>query len=156
MLYFAQLVAATAVTVGPASAETMPVCITDRVGVHPSALNVFKAELTGIARFQPEGSSQCVRVTIRTTPPSRYPGALGVAHRSGDRILPSIEIYTWPITRTLDKEMNGTALGRAMARVLAHELTHYWRQRADHDRHGMLRAAYNRTDLTSALKPVVH
>ena len=151
MAAISQLIAIQALTALSLMGSEASICISDRVGVGSAALRVFHAELNQlVASTVTEKPARCIEVTIRATPPSRYPSALGLTWRAGDRILPSIEIYTRTITALLESDLHAAALGRALAKVLAHELTHYVRQREDHESEGVLRASFRGSEFSAS------
>ena len=74
--------------------------------------------------------------------------ALGLAHRRQGVILPKVEVFVEPVvqlTRATDKE----TLGRALARVAAHELLHYRYQSDQHRTHGLMAARLSPAELLS-------
>ena len=90
-----------------------------------------------------------VTVTLRATPPRRYPQALGLARRRGDMIEPAIELYIRPLLQLSGGRISARDLGSALARVLAHELLHYTRQSAAHDLEGLFGARVGPRELMS-------
>lgn len=131
------------------------VCVEDRVGLTPAARREFAVELGALAPRVNLGPSDrgsgCIQIRIRATPPPRYPTALGLAYREADRILPRIDVYMRPIERILGGALHARAVGRAVARVAAHELAHYLQQRTSHDCDGLLRPGFDHPFLTGAL-----
>jgi hypothetical protein len=138
-----------------ASAEVPSVCIDDRVGLNSFTRKAFETEVRQV--FPADGiiltfgtcSSPAVSLIISVHPPARYARALGLAHRSGERVFPELRIYTKPVLRILGEQASAAQLGRALARVAAHELCHYLLQQIDHDEHGLMTASFGATQLGS-------
>ena len=73
--------------------------------------------------------------------------ALGLAYTRGSRVEPRLEIFVEPVVR-LTGAADWEVVGRALARVAAHEAIHYIQQRADHDEHGLFSAHLTAEALT--------
>jgi hypothetical protein len=137
----------------PAMAGTeVTVCLEDQVGLDRSARVAFEREITRLvgdrgARLVDSPCRQGVVLRFRAEPPLRYRTALGLVFRHGGRILPVLEIYVNPIVRHLDTARAPAVVGRAIARVSAHEIVHYLDQRSDHDPDGLLAEALRPRDL---------
>lgn len=87
-------------------------------------------------------------------PQSIVPQALGWTHVSDGMILPFSEVDCDRVREFVQKELatnpetvRKTMLGRALARVLAHELYHVFGQTAHHVSCGVAKAAYTVSDL---------
>jgi hypothetical protein len=81
-------------------------------------------------------------------------GALGITHVSEGRILPFADIHCGRVVAVLAKrKMSGPPLmtdgmmGRALARVAAHEMYHILTGSEQHDRDGLAKAALSQNDL---------
>ena len=137
------------------TAGDLEVCLEDRVGLGPAARTAFERELeTHLpVRLSPATStdSGCILIQVRTVAPQRYASALGLVYRTGERILPVIEVYVRPVVALLDREARADLLGRAIARVAAHELVHYSEQRGDHENAGLFRASLSARELVGSL-----
>ncbi|MGC4050527.1 MAG: hypothetical protein QM757_14215 [Paludibaculum sp.] len=87
--------------------------------------------------------------------PSRNSRALGFTHISDGTVLPFVEISCDTVLRVMG---NGSShvtpyfppseFGRALGRVLVHEMLHVLTVSSEHDREGLTKPAFNRTDLT--------
>jgi hypothetical protein len=89
-------------------------------------------------------------------PETAFPGPLGWTHVSDGEILPFIDVNCDGIRLFLQRglllvhgEDRETILGRAMGRVLAHELYHLLANTQEHTRRGIAKAAYNVGELLS-------
>jgi len=77
--------------------------------------------------------------------------ALGAARVRCGVVLPLLEVYTEPLAAMLGTRLPGV-LGRAMARVTAHELAHVLRQETHHQAAGAFAAQYT-AGLLRAARP---
>ncbi len=90
-----------------------------------------------------------VELSIKPEPPDHLPGILGMARRGGDRIEPRLQVFYGPLVRHLGEPNNAGAVGRALARVAAHEAGHFLRQQTHHCKDGLLRAAFPAHELAA-------
>lgn len=88
-----------------------------------------------------EGAGQ-VLLEIKGEPPPPLKDVLGLAHRRHGRIEPKLEIFYGPMVRYLGGPNSFLAIGRALARVAAHEAAHFLEQQSGHCGHGLLRATF--------------
>jgi hypothetical protein len=139
-------------------ANVLQVCFLNTASLDPDTLNQFEKELSGIASSSGVSLSirQCmpgpaadIRITIQSQSDVE-PSALGAAKVLGGRVLPEIEIYTGPIKTLLTARLP-VLVGRAMARVAAHELGHFLSQSVDHS-DGVMSEAYSAPRLMAADK----
>lgn len=134
-----------------AGAEPVEICVRDEARLGVSALEAFERDL--LARFPGVRvrTTACeaapIQLAVRWEAPPRYAGALGLAYTAAGQVLPRIDLYVQPVLRLLGDARAPAPVGRALARVAAHELHHYFSQRRDHDPAGVLAAAYRPADL---------
>lgn len=90
----------------------------------------------------------------RTTHPSAPIGALGWTHVSDGVILPFTDIDCDAVRNLTESRLSGesphdrdAAFGRALARVLSHELYHILARTTHHDASGVARATYTAAEL---------
>jgi hypothetical protein len=130
------------------SEPSLSVWVDERVRLDSFLRKSFLAEISrGTAGVKPmvSFSSDSLRpsghlvvvITLKTSPPRRYPNALGLARLQGGRILPALEVYLDPVAKLLPPNSPPTDLARALGRVAAHELIHYTSQRSGHDASGL-------------------
>ena len=130
------------------SEPSLSIWVEERVRLDTFLRHSFLAEITkGSAGVKPTVlfSSESLRpkgqlvvvITLKTSPPPRYPDALGLARLQGGRILPALEVYLHPVVKLLPPNSPPRDLGRALGRVAAHELIHYTSQRSGHDASGL-------------------
>ena len=93
----------------------------------------------------------------RLAPPGRSPGVLGWTHISNGVILhfsgvdcDGIRALLWRALRPLSTAERQRAFGRALARVLAHELYHIFANTTRHSSSGVGETAYSVHDLLAA------
>ncbi len=100
----------------------------------------------------------CAFEKIASIPGSDHGGmSLAETELSDGRVLPFGEVqcnelkhYLAPASGKLDEETGNAALGRAMARVVAHEIYHMLTGSGNHALTGIARAAHSRAELTAA------
>jgi hypothetical protein len=130
-----------------AGAEMHSVCVEDRVGLNGFTRKALETELSKLVAAKQLTWEACslpaVSVVISAHPPAQQSKALGLAYRNGDRVLPEIRVFTEPVFRILGTNASAGQFGRALARVTAHELDHYFGQRLHHEKEGLMKAAYN-------------
>ena len=140
---------------GLTSAEVRSVCLDDRVGLNSFSRKAFEAEVRelipvhGLTLTFGRCLGPAVSIVISAHPPASDARALGLAHRSGDRVLPALSIYTQPVLKIIGEQASAAQLGRALARVAAHELGHYLLQQIHHNHEGLMRASFESSELGS-------
>lgn len=79
---------------------------------------------------------------------------LGQTHMADGKVLPFADILCDAVHRLVDRDLRNTSplqrdalLGRALGRVMAHELYHILLNSRDHDRQGLGRSEQSRTEL---------
>ncbi len=156
MKHAGRLLASAFVLVGMTSqALALSVCLEDRaeIGVPARAglLRELHALLPGIevelGRCNALGDADVALAVLRSREGVPV-DALGLAYRADGAILPRLELFVDPVMR-LTRAGDWETLGRALARVAAHELLHYRRQSGDHDPHGLLQARLSAAELVS-------
>ena len=93
-------------------------------------------------------------------PLQHQPGAFAFAHVSDKQVMPFIEVNCDQIRGSLfaamwgeDFEYRDFLLGRAIARVLAHEMHHVLGNTCEHQKHGLAKEALSGRDLISEALP---
>ena len=140
------ILAAVLLGANPSAATDVCIAIDDRVNLSPRAREHFQEELQALVAGDGEA---CVLVRFRLAPPLRYGTALGLAFTERGRVLPIVEVYVRPIERLLDKGFHAAALGRALAKVAAHEILHYRLQRFHHDASGLFKHCFSQAELVA-------
>jgi hypothetical protein len=143
----------------------------------PAIMNYIRDELTSIMspmgfhiewRSLSEGTSypEAMKLAVITfkgrcdasgkSPAFRSGGALGLTHISDGAILPFSEVDCDAIRASIQKELwmrysdtRPQIFGRAVARVLAHELYHVFARTSKHRPCGLGKSTYTATDLLS-------
>jgi hypothetical protein len=118
--------------------DVVAVCIHNKAKLDRDTTGEFERELATIARasgmelrFVPcSGFDSVLRITVENR--SAMEGsALGAARTAGGRVMPEFEVYAGRIAELLPVRLP-KLMGRAMARVAAHELGHYFLQTQQH------------------------
>jgi hypothetical protein len=98
-------------------------------------------EFVAVSTF--EGSCSPAEAAAESVAP------LGDTAIANGRILPFFRIDCTRLVRMLKSQLEHAILGRALARVIAHELYHIVAQTTDHHDTGVAKAAFSLRDLTS-------
>ncbi|MEZ5361292.1 MAG: hypothetical protein R2748_02845 [Bryobacterales bacterium] len=142
-------------TAAAAQAKGLSVCIEDRAGVGVPAraglLRELHALLPKLEVHVAEQSCNAlgdadVLLSLRTERSGIPEDALGLAYRGNGEILPRLEVFVEPVLR-LTRAGDWETVGRALARVAAHELMHYGRQSDQHSTHGLMQARLSASEL---------
>jgi len=133
----------------PPPGQGQSICLEDGAGLGPAALSSFEREFRELLPgWTVKGcGGDSVRVSIRFDPPARYRSALGLAQTNKERVLPCIELYVNPLLRLLGGVRAPAIVGRALARVAAHEVAHYALQLREHHSNGLLRPGFRSAQL---------
>lgn len=101
---------------------------------------------------------QCDGAPLPVAVPSTLldPESLGHTHVMGGKVLPFSDVHCDSVRKLIDRELRSASpglreelLGRAMGRVVAHELYHVLLRTTSHGRDGLARPAQSRSDLLS-------
>jgi hypothetical protein len=140
-------------TLGGALAQVPEVCLDDRAGLNAPAMGSFYQEfqqLAGAHGVKIEGGA-CEPGKIRillTKGESNHPSdVLGAAPVVTARVEPRFEIYVDRVVALLPETQCWNAVGRALARVAAHEVAHFIDQDLTHSRSGLLQAHFSGAQL---------
>ena len=119
------------------------ICLEDRAKLSLPAIAAMQTEFSLIvpnARIQ-AGSGACdFQLTIRSDAMPGRPDVLGRTPVSAGQMLPRAEVFAPSVIHLLGDLRSHTLLGRAIARVAAHEIGHYLSQRGDHHESGLMRS----------------
>ncbi|MYC67040.1 MAG: hypothetical protein F4X12_11985 [Acidobacteriia bacterium] len=91
-----------------------------------------------------------IHLVIKDEPPNGMEGVLGLARRKRDRIEPQLQVFYGSLVRYLGEPNNSEAVGRAVARVAAHEAAHFLEQQPHHCQRGLLQAMMSAYELLAA------
>ncbi len=112
--------------------------------VRAAVLREFQSLMGGqVARIEFQRCASDVprmRLAIKREPPEGLEEVLGLAYRRRGRIEPRLEVFHGALIRYLGEPNNANAIGRALARVAAHEAKHFLEQQGDHCELGLMRA----------------
>lgn len=147
------VLAALTLLASESAAQSRQVCLDDQAGLTAPAEGAFYREFQSLAgprgvQLIEEGCEpDSIRLTIYQQAAGRKGDALGGARVEGSAIAPRLEVYVDRVIALLPETQCWTVIGRAMARVAAHEVAHYLDQRAEHEERGLLRERFSATDL---------
>jgi len=98
-----------------------------------------------------------IQLEVLAEAPEHLNNVLGQAYRRRERIEPVLNVYYLSLVRYLGHPNNAYAIGRAVARVAAHEVKHFLDQDPSHCSHGLLRPGFSAWELMAAdSKPFLH
>lgn len=91
-----------------------------------------------------------ILLRIRDEPPEELTGVLGRARRRSSEIQPDLEVFYGAMVHYLGEPISARAIGRALARVSAHEAGHFLEQQVHHCSHGLMRPMFPAHELLAA------
>ena len=143
-----------AVLLTTTAASALEVCVDDRAQLAYPARASFERELGFLLTRQQvhlrwgECGADGLRLTIESRREGMPRDVLGVAMRRGDVILPQFTVFVEPVIEHTQLAGWGP-VGRALARVTAHEVRHFLNQSADHAPHGLMQARFDSRRLSA-------
>jgi len=87
--------------------------------------------------------SRRIRLEIQDEPPDHLDGVLGLAYRRSERIEPRLKVFYGPLVRYIGDPNSTQLIGRAIARVAAHEAMHFLEQQPEHCADGLMRPEFS-------------
>ena len=135
------------------------VCVTDvsalltppiRGAVTREFHSLMGGHTTGLAFDKCNKGGSRIHLVIKDEPPNGLEGVLGLARRKRDRIEPQLQVFYGSLVRYLGEPNNSEAVGRAVARVAAHEAAHFLEQQPHHCQRGLLQAMLSADKLLAA------
>lgn len=122
--------------------------------VRAAALREF-SELMGAQRASLDfgdctAEGRRIQLKVLAEAPEHLHNVLGQAYRRHERIEPLLNVYYESLVRYLGHPNNAYAIGRAVARVAAHEVKHFLDQDPSHCSHGLLRSGFGAWELMAA------
>ena len=90
-----------------------------------------------------------LQLAVSREPPDHLAGILGLARRRSDGMEPTLRVFHLPLVRYLGAPNNASVIGRAVARVAAHEVAHFLNQQPHHCANGLLRARFPAYELAA-------
>lgn len=97
-----------------------------------------------------DGMPLRIALKVKQAPSTVLDGVLGLARIRSAHVEPRLEIYYQPMLRYLGNPNSSEAIGRALARVAAHETEHFLAQQVQHCRAGLLRSRFPAPELLAA------
>jgi hypothetical protein len=129
------------------------ICLEDRAKLSLPAIAAMQTELSLIvpdARIKSVSDTCDFHLTIRADSMPGRPDVLGRTPVSGGHILPRAEVFAPSVIHLLGDLRSHTLLGRAIARVAAHEIGHHLSQQGDHQESGLMRSQLTAAQLVGA------
>ena len=109
-----------------------------------------------VVKFHGKCNMDGIQLLFNELGPEGEGGALGSTRTSNGQVLPFSELECGRIRRSIaplavgySKEDRESLLGRAMGRVLAHELFHIFANTEKHGQQGVTKTSYSRKDLVA-------
>jgi hypothetical protein len=139
-------------TFNPLSVKALDLCIENRAKLDPQTFQAFHTELDRIlsASELAAGLDICrpgaVAIMVQAEGVPEEPSALGGIRQLNGRLLPEIAIFVTPTALLIDNRLPAV-LGRALARVAAHELGHLLSQRSKHNPSGLMSERFSAAHL---------
>ncbi len=90
-----------------------------------------------------------LRVTLESRREGMPPDVLGAARRRGGAVLPPLAVFVDPVME-FTRANDWSVVGRALARVAAHEVRHYTAQQTTHAGRGVMRRRFPSRQLKSS------
>ena len=139
------------VSLASTRAADLRVCFHNPAGLRPPTLASMNLELSGLLhgkRVSLMGapclaeSNGAALVVVRKGGLPDEPDVLGRAVQTKGRIMPILEVYLEPIVSLIGNGRSSKTVGRALARVAAHELNHFVDQTEAHSDRGLMQTGF--------------
>lgn len=133
--------------------QTWRVCLEDQANLSAPAMGAFQREFLtlvgahGVELVDSACPSGAILLSLQRRGANHDPDVLGAAHRRDATIEPRLEVYIEPVRELIPEVRCWTTIGRALARVAAHEVAHYVDQSVEHSERGLLNAGFSGTQL---------
>jgi hypothetical protein len=140
-------------TAGGALAQTREVCLDDRAGLNAPTMGSFYQEFQLLAgargvRIEDDACrADAIRISLQRSAPQHPSDVLGAAPLAGLQIAPRLEVYVDRVVELMPERQCWNVVGRALARVAAHEVAHFLDQEQQHADAGLLRARFSGAQL---------
>jgi hypothetical protein len=149
-----------ALLAGLAQAQTRQVCLVDQAGLNTPALGSFDKEFQtlvgprGVELAESECQPDAIRLSLYPRAQGHDADVLGAARLEQSKleqskIAPRLEIYLDRVVAMMPESRCWNVVGRALARVAAHEVAHFIGQDPRHAEAGLLRAQFSGSQLAS-------
>jgi hypothetical protein len=142
-------------TLGGALAQTPQVCLDDRAGLNAPTLGSFYKEFQLLAgshgvRIEDDACRpEAIRIVLYDDNTGHPSDVLGAAPVVGSRVAPRLEIYVAQVVDLMPETGCWNVVGRALARVAAHEVAHLIDQDLQHGDTGLLQAHFSGAQLAA-------
>jgi hypothetical protein len=140
---------------GLAQAQSRQVCLDDQAGLNTPALGSFYKEFQtlvgprGVELAESGCEPDAIRLSLFPKAQIHDADVLGAARVERSRIAPRLEIYLDRVVAMMPETRCWNVVGRALARVAAHEVAHFIGQDRRHTEAGLMRAHFSGSQLAS-------
>jgi hypothetical protein len=144
-----------ALLAGVAQAQNRQVCLDDHAGLNTPALGSFYREFQtlvgprGVELAESGCEPDAIRLSLYSKAQGHGADVLGAARLEQSKIAPRLEIYLDRVVAMMPETRCWNVVGRALARVAAHEVAHFVGQDPRHAEAGLLRAQFSGSQLAS-------
>jgi hypothetical protein len=135
------------------------VCLDDDAGLNAPARAPFNKEFALLLASRglkfdwsncDETRGRIIQLTVKPDAPQPLHDVLGRAYTAGNSVSPQLEVFLDPVMDLMKDVHCWSIIGRALARVAAHEVGHFADQRATHAERGIMKAGFTGSDLSSS------
>lgn len=138
-----------------AEAQVRQVCLDDQAGLNAPAKGSFYQEFQalvgprGVGLEDSECGPDAIHLALFAKAEGREADVLGAARQEQTRIAPRLEIYLDRVVAMMPESRCWNVVGRALARVAAHEVAHFIDQNPGHSQTGLLQPRFSGAQLAS-------
>jgi hypothetical protein len=132
-----------------AQAQAWEVCLDDQAGLNAPTMGSFYREFQGLVgprgvKIETEACrTDSIRVSLQRSASGHPSDVLGGAFLTGERITPQLNVFYDRVVELIPESACWNVVGRALARVAAHEVAHFIGQDPQHADAGLLRARFS-------------
>ena len=132
------------------------VCVHNLAELNPPTLAALNVEASGLLHGRRVSFEQgpCVarsggliHLIVRSQAPAGGQDVLGRAPLRQGSVLPVLEVFVEPLLSFIGQVESSKLIGRALARIVAHEVTHFIDQDVTHGGRGLMQASFSGWDL---------
>ncbi len=146
---------------GLSAAQERPwqVCLDDRAGLNAPARASFSREFALLlaSRGLKFDWADCdaarggiIQLVVEADAPKSLNDVLGRAYAGNSSVSPRLEVFVEPVVDLMKDVHCWSIIGRALARVAAHEVGHFADQKAMHSERGLMKAGFTGSELSSS------
>jgi hypothetical protein len=134
------------------------ICLDDRAGLNAPTRASFNKEFALLVASRglkfdwtdcDEADDGTIQLSVKPDPPQPLSDVLGRASLAGNSVAPRLEVFLDPVMVLMKDAHCWSIIGRALARVAAHEVGHFADQKAIHRERGLMKAGFTGSELSS-------